>query len=199
MAITFPLTPPSAPGPRSIEWTPRTVVGMTQSPFTGQQQVFAWPGQWFEVTVTLPPMLDAVAGAWQAFLLALNGREGTFYLGDSVRKTALGAVTGTLTVDAGAVANTTTLPISGATGSFAVGDWLQVGTAANSRLHRVVKVNSSTSVELFPRLRTAYTAGTAIDYTAPVGLFRLAGPVPWAYDAAKMCGGLTFSAMEVMP
>lgn len=197
--ITYPLTPPAAPGPRSIQWTPRSVVGMNQSPFTGQQQVYAWPGQWFEVVITLPPMRDGAAGEWQAFFLALNGQEGTFYLGDSVRKTALGNVTGTLTVDSGAVANTTTLPITGGTGTFAVGDWLQVGTAANSRLHRVVKVNSSTSVDVFPRLRSAYAGGTTIDYSSPVGLFRLMGPVPWAYDPAKICEGLTFSAMEVIP
>jgi hypothetical protein len=199
MAISFPLTPPATPGPKSIQWTPRTIVGMNASPFTGQQQVFAWPGQWFEAMITLPAMADAAAGVWQAFFLALNGREGTFYLGDSVRKTRLGAVTGTLTVGASAVANTTTLPISGATGSFAVGDWLQVGTTSSSRLHRVVQVNSSSSVDVFPRLRSAYASGTAINVASPVGLFRLVGPVPWAYDAQKICDGLTFSAMEVMP
>jgi hypothetical protein len=199
MAITYPLTPPATPGNRSIAWTPRSIVGMNQSPFTGAQQVYAWPGQWLEATVTLPPMTDAVAGAWQAFFLALNGREGTFYLGDSVRKTVLGNVTGTLTVDSGAVANTTTLPIAGATGTFAVGDWLQVGTTSSARLHRVVQVNSSSAIDVFPRLRTAYANGTAIDYTSPIGLFRLVGPVPWMYDSAKICDGLTFTAMEVVP
>jgi hypothetical protein len=171
MAITYPLTPPATPGNRSIAWTPRSIVGMNQSPFTGAQQVYAWPGQWLEATVTLPPMTDAVAGAWQAFFLALNGREGTFYLGDSVRKT----------------------------GTFAVGDWLQVGTTSSARLHRVVQVNSSSAIDVFPRLRTAYANGTAIDYTSPIGLFRLVGPVPWMYDSAKICDGLTFTAMEVVP
>lgn len=199
MAISFPLTPPATPGNRSIQWTPRTVVGMNQSPFTGQQQVYAWPAQWWEVTVSLPAMRDADAGAWQAFFLALNGREGTFYLGDSIRKSPLGAVTGTLTVGSGATANTTTLPISGATGSFAVGDWLQVGTSSSARLHRVVQVNSSASVDVFPRLRSAYSNGTAITKTNPVGLFRLMDAVPWGYDYRKICDGLTFSAMEVIP
>lgn len=201
MAITFPLTPPATPGNRTIQWMPRTVVGMNASPFTGQQQVYAWPGQWLEATVTLPPMKDPAAGAWQAFFLALNGREGTFYLGDSVRKTRLGTLAGTITVGAGSVANTTTLPVAVgvSTGALAVGDWLQVGTGASSRLHRVVQVNSAASYDVFPRLRTAYTSGTAISYASPVGLFRLAGAVPWGYDSVKICDGLTFSAMEVMP
>jgi hypothetical protein len=199
MAITFPLSAPATPGFRAIQWTPRTVVGMAQSPFTGAQQTYAHPGQWWEVSVTLPPMTDAQAGAWCGFFLALNGREGTFYLGDTIRKTRLGAVTGTLTVGSGAVANTTTLPIAGATGSFAVGDWIQVGTTSTSRLHRVTQVNSSSSVDVFPRLRSAYTNGTAITYASPKGLFRLQGAVPWAYDARKICDGLTFSAVEVVP
>lgn len=200
MAITFPLTQPATPGKRSIQWTPRTIVGMNVSPFTGNQQVFAHPGQWLEATVTLPPMADAAAGAWQAFFLALNGREGTFYLGDSVRKTRLGTLAGTITVGAGAVSNTTTLPVAvgTSTGTLAVGDWLQVSTGSSARLHRVVQVNSAASYDVFPRLRSAYANTTPITYASPVGLFRLAGAVPWGYDAQKICDGLTFSAMEVI-
>lgn len=190
---------PTAPGFRSIQWAPNHAVGMTVSPDTGSQQVISRQGQWLECTVTLPAMTDATAGEWCAFFLSLNSREGTFYLGDSVRKTRLGAVTGTLTVSTGAVANTTTLPIAGATGSFALGDWLQVGTGSSSRLHRVIKVVSSSSVDVFPRLRTAYANGTAIDVTSPQGLFRLQGPVPWGYDERKIAEGITFAAVEVVP
>lgn len=199
MAISFPLTPPATPGNRSIVWTPRTIVGRTVSPFTGQQQVFAFPGQWWEVTVTLPMMRDADAGAWHAFMLSLNGAEGTFYLGDSVRKTALGNVTGTLTVGGGAVANSTTLPIAGATGTFAVGDWLSVNFGSLApRLHRVIKVIDATSVDVFPRLRAAYTAGSSINYSSPVGRFRLMAPSSWSYDERKLCDGFSFSAVEAL-
>lgn len=198
MAITFPLTPPAAPGNRSIQWTPRSVVGMAQSPFTGAQQTFAWPGQWWEVSITLPAMKDAEAGLWRAFFLALNGRAGTFYLGDSVRKVPRGTIAGTVTVGSGAVANSTTLPLSGGTGEFAVGDWLQVGTGSSSRLHQVTQVNVG-SVDVFPLLRSAYTGGTAVTYANPKGIFRLSGPVPWGFDSRRICDGQTFAAMEVVP
>lgn len=198
MAITFPLTLPAAPGFRSIEWAPRSIVGLNASPFTGQTQTYEWPGQWWEAAVTLPPMKDAQAGAWQAFFLALNGRAGSFLLGDSIRKTRLGTVTGTLTVGAGAVANSTTLPIAGATGTFATGDWLQVATGLSSRLHRVTQVNSSASVDVFPRLRSAYANGTAINVASPQGLFRLAALPGWAYDERRICAGLSFNATEVL-
>jgi len=197
MAISYPLTLPTSPGNRSIQWMPRSIVSMTQSIETGQQQVQPRVGQWWEPTIELPPMLDADAGVWCATFLALNGREGTFYLGDSVRKAPRGNISGTVTVGSGAVANTTTLPLSGGSGAFAVGDWLQVGTGSSSRLHRVIKVNSG-SVDVFPRLRSAYANGTAITYNNPVGVFRLQEMPGWAYDERKVAQGLTFSALEVL-
>lgn len=198
MAITFPLALPTVTGIRSIQWLPRTVVGLNASPFTGQQQVYEWPGQWWEPTVDLPPMRDAAAGEWAAFFLALNGRAGSFLLGDSVRRAPLGSVTGTLTVGAGAVANSTTLPIAGATGTFALGDWIQVDSGLSARLHRVVQVNSSSSVDVFPRLRSAYANGTAITVAAAKGLFRLSTMPTWSYDERRICTGLSFSAVEVL-
>lgn len=199
MAITYPLTPPATPGNRSIAWTPRAISGMNVSPFTGAQQVYSWPGDWFEVTVTLPAMKDATAGAWRAFFLALRDRAGTFYLGDSIRKTPLGTIAGAVTVGAGAVANTTTLPLSGGTGAFAVGDWLQVGaTGASQRLHQVTQVNAG-SVDVFPSLRSAYANGTAITYNNPKGVFRLLAPVPWAFDSRRIADGVSFAAVEVVP
>lgn len=207
MAITYPLSLPASPGFRSIAWTPRSLSGMNASPFTGAQQVYQWPGEWWEASVTLPAMKDADAGAWRAFFLALRSRAGTFYLGDSVRKNSRSSVSGTVTVGSGAVANTTTLPLGNASGNpFAVGDWLQVGTGTSSRLHQVTQVNSATSVEVFPLLRSAYANGTTVLYSAlvspfvaPKGLFRLAAPVPWAFDARRIADGITFAAVEVVP
>ena len=198
MAITFPLTLPTAPGNRSIEWLDQGAVGMNSSPFTGEQQVYRWPNQSWSAQVTLPPMRDqSLIGPWIAFFLSLNGTEGTFYLGDSVRKTPVGTIAGTVTVNTGAVANSTTLPITGGTGAFAVGDWLQIGTGSTSRLHRVIKVNAG-SVDVFPRLRAAHASGTAITYTNPVGVFRLTARVPWAFDERKIAGGVSFAVMEAL-
>lgn len=198
--IAYPLTLPASPGFRSIAWTPRSLSGINVSPFTGAQQVYQWPGEWWECVVTLPAMKDATAGAWRAFFLGLRSRAGTFYLGDSVRRTILGTASGTITVGTGTVAGATTLPLGNASGNpFAVGDWLQVGTGSSARLHQVTQVNSATSVEVFPVPRTSYANGTAVDYTSPVGLFRLAAPVNWTFDSRKISDGLTFSAVEVVP
>lgn len=198
MSLSYPLTPPASPAYASRELIPRTMVGFNQSPFTGAQQVYAWSGQWLAFQFSLPAMKDAVSGPWEAFFMALNGSEGSFYLGDSVRKVSLGNPSGSWQVGAGAVANSTVLPLQNGAGSFAVGDWLQVGAATASRLHRVLQVNVG-SVDVFPRLRSAYAQGTAITYTNAKGIFRLAGLPSFRFDRAKVNDGLSFEAVEVLP
>jgi len=195
MAITYPLTVPTHTGFSSLQIKARTIVGISASIFTGEQQVYPWAGQWHELTIELPTMGQGASSIWAMFFQSLNGPEGTFYMGPSVRKVTGGTKAGTVTVDTGAVANATTLPITGGTGDFAVGDWLQVGLTTAARLHRVIKVNVG-SVDVFPRLRSAYTATTSITYTNPVGIFRLAAMPTELYDSAKLCRGFTFNAIE---
>ena len=197
MAISYPLALPTITGFRSVELSARTAVAMVMSPFTGEQQVYAWPGQWWSWSVSLPPMTEAEAAVWAGFFLALNGPEGTFYLGPAVRTVTGGTAAGAWAVNTGAVANSTTLPITGGTGSFAVGDWLQVGATTASKLHRVTQVNVG-SVDVFPRLRSAYAGATAITYTNPKGIFRLAGIPSESYDTAIISNGMNFGAIEAL-
>jgi hypothetical protein len=82
---------PATPGIQKIKLIPVTQASVSQSPFTGSQQTFEWPAEWWEAEVSLPPMRRATAEAWNAFLCGLGGRAGTFYLGDSAGKTLLGA------------------------------------------------------------------------------------------------------------
>lgn len=159
-----------------------TIVGVSTSKFTGSSQTYPWAGQWWRGRFTLPPMKDPNAGIWESWLLALNGQQGTFEFGDPARKVPRGTVAGAVQVGAGALANMTHLPLQGGTGSFAVGDWLQVGT----KLHRVIQVNSATSIDVWPRLRSNYAQTTAVVFTNPKGLFRLNGnAMGWARDVAR--------------
>jgi hypothetical protein len=121
MAITYPLTPPAALEASSLSITGISATSRNVSPFTLQTQQYHWPGQGWLGSVECPPMQRAEAEQVLSFLL--SAQRGTFYFGDYANPTARGNVTGTLTVSS-ATANTTTLGISGATGSFAVGDWL---------------------------------------------------------------------------
>jgi hypothetical protein len=189
MAITYPLTPPAALEASSLSITGISATSRNVSPFTLQTQQYNWPGQGWLGSVECPPMQRAEAEQVLSFLL--SAQRGTFYFGDYANPTARGNVTGTLTV-ASATANTTTLGISGATGTFAVGDWIQISTS----LYKVVQVNSSSSVDLFPVLRASYAGGTAITYSSAKGVFRLAeSSTQWSIDLAKFYT-ISFSVVE---
>jgi hypothetical protein len=189
MAITYPLTPPSPLKVSKLSLTGMSATSRNISPFTFQIQQYNWSGQGWMGSVECPPMVRADAEEIVGFLLA--AQRGTFYFQDYANPNPRGAVTGTLTVSS-ATANTSTLAISGATGSFAVGDWLQISTS----LYKVVIVNSSSSVEVFPALRKSYAGGTAITKTNAKGIFRLASPnTDWSIELAGIYG-LTFAIVE---
>ena len=182
MAISYPLTPPSPFNLSRLSLTGVSATSRNTSPFTLQTQQYNWPGQAWLGSVDCPPMKRADAETIIAFLLA--AQRGTFYFQDYANPTNRGGVTGTLTVTT-ATANGTTLTFGGATGTFAVGDWLQISTS----LYKVVQVNSSSSVDLFPALRKSYAGGTAITYSNAKGVFRLASPsTEWAIGEASIYG-----------
>ena len=189
MAITYPLTPPNPFNLSRLSFTGVSAVSRNTSPFTMQVQQYNWAGQAWLGSVDCPPMVRADAEAVIAFLLA--AQRGTFYFQDYANPTNRGGVTGTLTVTT-ATANATTLTFGGATGSFALGDWLQISTS----LYKVVQVNSSSSVDVFPVLRSSYAASTPITYANAKGVFRLAsGSTEWSIDLASIYG-VNFSIIE---
>lgn len=189
MAITYPLTPPSPFRISKLTLSGMSATSRNVSPFTFQTQQYNWPGQAWMGSVECPPMTRAAAEEVIGFLLA--AQRGTFYFQDYANTTRRGNVTGTLTVSS-ATANTSTLGISGATGTFAVGDWLQISTS----LYKVVQVNSSSSVDVFPVLRSNYAGGTAITYSNAKGVFRLAeSRTEWSIELASIYG-ITFSIAE---
>ena len=189
MAISYPLTPPSPFKVSKLSLTGMSATSRNISPFTFQTQQYNWSGQAWMGSVECPPMVRADAEEIVGFLLA--AQRGTFYFQDYANPSPRGAVTGTLTVNT-ATANTSTLGISGATGSFAVGDWLQISTS----LYKVIIANSSSSVEVFPALRKSYAASTPITKTNAKGVFRLADPkTDWSIELAGIYG-IAFGIVE---
>ena len=82
MAISYPLTFPTATGIKSVVISPISVVGITRSIYTLEEQVQAHPGQAWQADVNLPIMNDVNAQEWIAFFLSLNGIQGTFLMSD---------------------------------------------------------------------------------------------------------------------
>lgn len=198
MSISYPLTVPSHKF-RSIKWKARSVVGMHQSPFTMQAQTYLWPARWWEVSVALPPMKEATADDWIAFLMSLNGAHGYFKMGDSVRRTPLsGAVSATVSAAASAGASTIRMNVS--SGSFTIGDWFSL--SSDRYLFKILKLTlvsgTTYDVDVFPNLRVALSGGEAVNTSNPMGYFRLSSVPEWSVDVARFYG-LEFTAVEYIP
>ena len=205
MAITYPVTFPAV-GIRSMNIRARTIVGVSASPFTGQQQVYKHQGEWWEAEVTLPPMKRATAEQVAAFLIKMKGQYGTFLLGDPANTSPRGVGTGTPLVN-GASQTGSSLVTDGwtadTTGILKAGDWIQLGSGSTTTLHKVLDdVNSDGSgnatLELFPRIRTAASDDAAITVSSPKGIWRLASnQMEYSIDEASIYG-ITFACIEAL-
>ncbi len=199
MTISYPVTPPSSPTPSSVKWTELNVVGVAASPYTLQRQVFEWDGGAWGLDVSFDPMDRAQAQPWIAFLSSLRGPVGTFYFGDELLKTPLGASGGTPKVK-GASQTGYTLDTDGWPNSTLVlkaGDMFQIDNA----LYRNVKdatTNSSGEVTLdvWPYLRT-HSDNANIITSSPKGVFRLTDNAIETQDAGRdMLWRIDFKAIE---
>ncbi len=65
--------PPNPSSPASIEFGVTENVAMSMSPFTSQQQVQDWGGNYMQASVQMPAMIFSVAQNWVTFLRALKG------------------------------------------------------------------------------------------------------------------------------
>lgn len=183
MAITYPLSLPVGHRNASqIVIRGNTVTAQSESPYNYIEQVQVFPGQRWTATITLPPMKRVDADAWTAFLLSLNGKEGTFLMGDPASTTPKGVATGTPLSNGVAAASQNQLPIDGCTinttGWMKAGDYIHLVLGGKYRLHMLlqdVDTNGSgqTTLTLWPKLREAVPDNTPIVVTNTLGQWRL--------------------------
>jgi len=194
MAISYPLTPPAAIRIASLRFSAISAVARNISPFTFSSQSYNWTGTMLSGDVECPPMNRADAEELIGFLIM--AARGTFYFRDYANGTQRGNMSSNPKLDGAHVANTTTITIDGGSGSWAVGDYIQLGTGSSSKLHKITKVNTATSYEIFPLLRTNYADDAPIVYSNAVGVFRLGTTTcDWSIDTAKKYG-MNFSIFE---
>lgn len=209
MAISYPLTLPTATGISSIRMRPNTVVAVTRSPFTFESEVLVHQGQWLEADVTLPKMLRANFAAWEAFRLKLNGQEGTFTMGipdhDTARGSASSAPGTPLVKGASQTGNSFAMDgaPNSATGYLKEMDLIQLGTGATARIYVVLNdANSDGSgnvtLDIWPKITAANSPAdnSAVVVASCVGLWRMAGNImDWSADTAAIYG-LSFKAIS---
>ena len=202
---SYPLTLPTATGIQTQRFALTRIVGVSQSPFTRQEQVIQHQGEYWSATVQLPPMLKDNASQWLAFLLQLRGRRGTFKLGDQDRKTIQGVATGTIRVN-GASQTGNQVALDGFAVStnnvFKAGDYIQI----NSYLYMITEdVNSNGSgeadVKIEPSLRSGLETiadNDTVLYTNTTTLMRLdSNEVAWDTDQVSKYG-ISFACSEAL-
>jgi len=205
MAINYPLTFPNV-GIKTMHIRAKNVVGISSSPFTGQQQVYKHQGQWWEAEVTLPPMKRADAEQVIAFLLSLNGVYGTFLLGDPANTSPRGVGTGSPVV-CGASQTGNELITDGWTtstnGILKAGDWIQLGSSSATQLYKVLAdANSDGSgvatLTIYPNLRQSPADNAFVTKSDTKGIWRLSSnDTNWSIDEASIYG-ITFACMEAL-
>jgi len=180
------------------------VVAQSISPFSLVTQEQEHDGQALEMAMQLPPMKRAQAEEWVAFLLRLHGKRGTFYMTPPGGGTPRGSILGTPMVS-GPSQTGDVLVVDGwtpsATGVLLAGDWIQLGTGATSRVHKVLEnadasAGGVTSLRLWPSLRESPGNNSAVVVTNPVGVFKLlSNDAQWDVGLAQVYG-ISLAARE---
>lgn len=181
MTISYPLVPPSW-FQKQATWAIRLrhATAVSQSPFSGEQQVYSWPYQMWTLEFELPPMARDAGESVEAFLAALRGRLGTFLLGPRHVTRPRGTVnlTGVTVNGGGQTGRSLAVAGMGASKTLLAGDWLQLGGGTSTRIHRVVEdvtANGSgqATLTIEPALRYSPADGDTVRLNAPEGLWRL--------------------------
>lgn len=169
---TYPLAFPDV-GIRNLIFSISNATTSSTSPYTGETQVYAFPGQWWEGQVTFVPTTDDNAGKLRAFLSALRGRFGTFTF--SPCQPLLGAG-GIMRVD-GAGQTGRSLVLKAMTPNETVakaGDYFQLGNSLYQFTQDVVSDGTGAgNAEFEPALRLSPADSEDITLNDPVGTFRM--------------------------
>ena len=206
MAISYPRVLPTNIGFAQVTLRAVNQTSMTMSPFTYKQQIYNHSGQRWEAECQVPPLKRDDAEEWIAWLLSLNGRAGTFLMGDPLGDTARGTLGGTPVVN-GADQVGNSLTIDGCSNSITnwikAGDYVQLGSASTATLHKILQnVNTNASgqatLDIWPSMRTAPADGSTIVTSNAVGRFRLnSGQQDWTINNISSYG-ITFAAVEAI-
>ncbi len=194
MAISYPLTLPTNIGMSSIELRAVNTTAVSVSPFTYKQQIYSYDGEKWEADITLPPMNRDDAESWVSFLMSLRGKSGSFLLYDPSAKNIRG--TATSVVVSGTTGQSSISVVM--TGTLKAGDYIQLGSASDATLHKVLQDQSGDgTLEIWPKLRKDRSSVTAVTVNAS-GVFRLASnETSWSVNDASFFG-ISFGATEVI-
>ena len=188
---------------RAVTWGQTRRDTRYDSSFGSQSVEIAAPV--WSVSIVAPPMKDADAGSWKAFLMKLRGTTNQVDMWDMMRPYPLGTMRGTMTLNAGITAGDVTVSIIAATQAaktLLAGDMIGVGTGTSQQVVMVVAdatANGSgvISVTVEPPFRDAHSIAAAVTWDKPKALFRLTqSSTKWGYSSGALVSGFTLDLSE---
>src|SRR4051794_28311310 len=72
------VTMPTTPWPAGVEFATNSIVATSTNPFNGQQQIQDFNAAYMEGSISLPPLTQAQAALWIAFLESCKGTACVF-------------------------------------------------------------------------------------------------------------------------
>jgi hypothetical protein len=207
MAIQYPVTVPSYAEIESFTMMRQNRVGISESPFTFEQQIYQHQGQRWECTVETHPLTRGSIEDWRGFLASLQGTYGTFLMGDPIGQSALGSAGGSPKVS---VASQTGVELPFYDGEVSVnsylllGDYIQIGSSSSATLHRITQKvttggGATGTMDIWPRITVVPDSGTPIYVNSTVGVWRLVeGTESEVYYTPNNIS-VSFTAVQAIP
>lgn len=181
------ILPPNCPNPLGGTLTPTFAVAAVRSPYTGSQQTYKWPGDYWTCQWTLPTMGENAAAKWRSFFLKLEGRHNTFrYRAPSFGIKNTTAADTTITA-AFASARDKSVAINLPVGdTLPEGSIVQIGDYLHMLTEEAIGDGVAVTINFQPGLRMNYSGGTTVTLQKPVGLWRLSvNAPPFEVDYAR--------------
>lgn len=175
MAISYPLAFVGSDYIESVRFQSVNAVGISQSPYTFQTQVYDFEAGAWTVDIDLRWLNRVEAAPVISFLDKLRGQYGTFTFGDVLTATPQGAASGTPLVKGGSQTGFS-LDTDGWSISTLVlkaGDWIQIGTSLYRNLTDATSSSGGeVTLDLWPHLKS-HADNAPITTANCKGLFRL--------------------------
>lgn len=158
--------------PQSMEWGSTKSGVQYRSPLSAWTESVIFPGEFWRVSLTLPPAESRgrVAGLAEAFFGRLSGGVDRVRVGHFMRPVPLGTMRGTPTVASSASRGAQTIALT-ATGTLLAGDFFKVGGQLLRCSADCESVSGTLTVPLVQRLRASVAAGAAVTWDRPTALF----------------------------
>lgn len=203
--VAYPIALPTSPNWRTSKFGPQAAVGVSESEFTFEQQVYVHQGQRWKLQATMPSMARYQAEAWLAAFTSLNGRQGTFLMGDPDGKKPRGSAPGSPVVNGSSQTGNTLITrgwIANRAGILLAGDYFQLGLGGTSRLYKMLADANSDSggqstLQFWPNLRTSPTDGDGLTTTNARTTWRMNSSFMWDADMVSTYG-FTITATEAL-